>query len=88
MIHQSRDVGELDRLQAVLPYPGIVYPCLQVTAALMVISELLVLLLQVPQSLGGRGEGGGRMKERAEEEMKAWVVEVFLGLFLTGEKRM
>lgn len=57
VIHQRLDVSELNRLQGVLTLPGIVYPLLQGSAALLIMLQLSLLLLQVPHS---EGKGSGR----------------------------
>lgn len=59
VIHESLDVAELSRLEGLLAFPGIVHPLLQGSAALLIMVQLLLLFLQVPQSeeerVGGRG---------------------------------
>lgn len=56
VIHESLDVTELCHLQGVLALPGIVHPIFQGSAALLIMIQLLLLLLQVPQS-GQEGVG-------------------------------
>lgn len=49
VIHEGLDVTELGHLQGVLALPGIVHPIFQGSAALLIMIQLLLLFLQVPQ---------------------------------------
>lgn len=58
VVRQGLNVIQLDHLQVILALPGIVYPLLHGSAALLIILQLLLLLFQVPHSdeeiVGGR----------------------------------
>lgn len=63
VIHEHLDVTELGHLQGVLALPGIVHPIFQGSAALLIMIQLLLLFLQVPQS-GEEGVGVRGKHER------------------------
>lgn len=63
VIHESLGVTEFNYLQGVLAPPGIVHPIFQGSAALLIMTQLLLLFLQVPQS-GQEGVGVIGTQER------------------------
>lgn len=50
VIHQSLNVTEFSHLKGILALPGIVHPLFQGSAALLIMIQLFLLFLQVPQS--------------------------------------
>lgn len=65
VIHESLDVIKLGHLQGVLALPSIVHPVFQGSATLLIMIQLLLLFLQVPQS----GEEGVGVRGRHERIM-------------------
>lgn len=61
VVHDHLDVSEFNILKAVLALPGIVYPLVDGSAVLLAIFQLLLMLLQIPQS--ERGKCGRRKDE-------------------------